>query len=70
MINLTQREDQICHLIQEGLSNEQIAKKLFLTEKTIKGFYMSRIYRKFKIDGQKGRERRLMVKLFNELDWK
>jgi len=43
--DLKKRELEICELIAEGLSNEQIAKLLFLTEGTVKN-YVTSIYEK------------------------
>ena len=40
---LTEREREICHLIQEGRSNREIASELHITEGTVKN-YLSNIY--------------------------
>ena len=42
---LTEREREICALVAEGLSNRQIAEKLYISEGTVKN-YMSVIYDK------------------------
>ncbi len=42
---LTQREKEICTLLAEGLSNKQIAEKLYISEGTVKN-YISVIYDK------------------------
>ena len=44
--NLTERELQILPLIAEGLTNKEIASKLYLTEQTIK-WYRMRLNEKF-----------------------
>ena len=43
--DLTQREKEICSLLAAGLSNKQIAEKLFISEGTVKN-YISLIYDK------------------------
>jgi DNA-binding NarL/FixJ family response regulator len=43
--NLTQREHDILELLSEGLSNRDIAKNLFLSEKTVKA-HLAAIFRK------------------------
>lgn len=45
---LSRREKQVMECVVEGLSNKLIARKLFLTERTIK-FHCSNIYRKLDI---------------------
>lgn len=45
---LTEREEQILQAIAHGLSNRQIAEKLFLTEGTVKN-YISSIYHKLDV---------------------
>ena len=42
---LTEREKEICTLIAEGLTNRQIADKLYISEGTVKN-YISSIYDK------------------------
>ena len=42
---LTRRETEILQLMSEGLSNSQLARKLWVTEQTVK-FHLSNIYRK------------------------
>jgi DNA-binding NarL/FixJ family response regulator len=42
---LTRREQEILQLVAEGLSNQKIAKQLWVTEQTVK-FHLSNIYRK------------------------
>ena len=44
-VELTDRELEIMHLLAEGLSNAQIAQRLLLSEKTVKG-YVSNILSK------------------------
>ena len=39
--NLTQREREISKLVAEGLSNKEIASKLFITEGTVKNHISS-----------------------------
>lgn len=45
---LSKREHQVMEYVVMGLSNKLIARKLFLTERTIK-FHCSNIYRKLHI---------------------
>jgi len=45
MYDLSKRELEICGMVAKGLSNEQIAKLLFLSEGTVKN-YISSIYEK------------------------
>jgi DNA-binding NarL/FixJ family response regulator len=42
---LTRRELEILQLVAEGLTNTQVARKLVVTEQTVK-FHLSNIYRK------------------------
>lgn len=42
---MTRREKEICSLMSEGLSNSQIASKLYISEGTVKN-YISNIYDK------------------------
>jgi DNA-binding NarL/FixJ family response regulator len=46
---ISKREAEILLLIHEGLSNQQIADKLFLSENTIKK-HISNIFQKLKVD--------------------
>lgn len=43
--NMTEREKQICFLMAEGLTNKQIADRLYISEGTVKN-YISNIYDK------------------------
>ena len=43
--DITQREQEICTLMVEGLTNKQIAQKLYISEGTVKN-YISNIYDK------------------------
>ena len=45
IIELTDREKEICSLMVDGLSNKQIAEKLYISEGTVKN-YISNIYDK------------------------
>jgi DNA-binding NarL/FixJ family response regulator len=45
---LTRRELEILRLVSEGSSNGQLAKKLWVTEQTVK-FHLSNIYRKLQV---------------------
>jgi DNA-binding NarL/FixJ family response regulator len=45
---LTRREREILALTAEGLSNSQLARKLWVTEQTVK-FHLSNIYRKLEV---------------------
>ncbi|GHV91284.1 hypothetical protein AGMMS50268_17870 [Spirochaetia bacterium] len=48
---LTEREQEVAHLIVEGLSNTEIAGRLFLSESSV-GFHITNIYRKFALEGK------------------
>ncbi len=45
---LSIRESEVAELVANGLSNKQVADRLFVTEKTIK-FHLTNIYRKMNI---------------------
>jgi DNA-binding CsgD family transcriptional regulator len=45
---LTKREVEVANLVRSGLSNRDIANRLFVTEKTIK-FHTTSIYKKLKV---------------------
>lgn len=45
---LSRRENQVMEYVVMGMTNKSIARKLYLTERTIK-FHCSNIYRKLKI---------------------
>lgn len=49
---LNERESRILELISEGLSNQNIAEKMFLSEGTVKN-YISSIYSKLEVKGRK-----------------
>ena len=46
--SLTAREQEIAALIAEGLSNQQIGLRLFISENTVKT-YTKRVYRKLDV---------------------
>jgi DNA-binding NarL/FixJ family response regulator len=48
---LTNREREILALVSEGTGNKQIAKKLWVTEQTVK-FHLSNIYRKLQVSNR------------------
>ncbi len=48
---LTQREREILVCLADGLSNQEIANKLFLAEKTVR-WYNSQIYRKLDVSSR------------------
>jgi DNA-binding NarL/FixJ family response regulator len=48
---LTTREREILALVSEGTGNKQIAKKLWVTEQTVK-FHLSNIYRKLQVSNR------------------
>ena len=56
---LTRRERETAALLLEGFSNEKIAKQLFLSIPTVKGF-VTGIYRKFNVKSRA----EFMVKMF------
>ena len=45
---LTSRESEILKLLTDGLNNRQIARRLFLAEKTVRN-YVSRIFTKLEV---------------------
>ncbi len=45
---LTEREIEILQLVSQGLGNQEMAKRLFLSEKTIKN-HMTNIFRKLSV---------------------
>jgi len=49
--SLTEREMSILKLVAEGMSNMEIANKLFVTEQTVK-FHLSNIYRKLGVSNR------------------
>jgi DNA-binding NarL/FixJ family response regulator len=50
-VDLTKRELTILQALQTGLSNKQIAEKLFLAEQTVK-FHLTNIYRKLNVNNR------------------
>jgi len=50
--NLTARETEVLQLLEQGLSNRQIARRLFLSEGTVKG-YVHQILRKLNVRDRK-----------------
>jgi len=50
---LTEREKEIINLVMEGLSNKQIAKRLFITERTVKS-HLGNIFNKVGINNRSG----------------
>lgn len=60
---LTDRESQVVQLVVQGLSNGEIAEKLFIEEKTVK-FHLSSIYKKL---GAKNRAALIVEYYKNEL---
>ncbi len=49
--SLTKRELEILHLVAEGLSNEQISKKVFISQKTVKT-HLSNIFDKLRVNNR------------------
>ena len=49
---LTERESEVCRLIREGLSKEEIAQKLCLSPNTVK-VHIRHILEKFKVKNTK-----------------
>jgi DNA-binding CsgD family transcriptional regulator len=49
--NLTRREVEVLRLVAEGHSNAQLAKMLWVTERTVK-FHLSNIYRKLGVSNR------------------
>jgi DNA-binding CsgD family transcriptional regulator len=45
---LTRREVEVAELVRSGLSNREVANKLFVTEKTVK-YHVTNIYKKIKV---------------------
>jgi DNA-binding NarL/FixJ family response regulator len=48
---LTKRENEILHLVADGLPNAEIARRLWVTEQTVK-FHLSNIYRKLGVSNR------------------
>ena len=48
---LTRRELEILQLVAEGLSNAELARKVWVTEQTVK-FHLSNIYRKLSVSNR------------------
>lgn len=48
---LTRRELEILHLVAEGLTNEEIGKKIFISEKTVKT-HLTNIFDKLKVNNR------------------
>jgi DNA-binding NarL/FixJ family response regulator len=49
--NLTKRETEILQLVAEGLTNEEIAKKVFISEKTVKT-HLTNIFDKLQVNNR------------------
>ena len=49
--NLTRRELEILHLVAEGLTNEEIGKRIFISEKTVKT-HLTNIFDKLKVNNR------------------
>lgn len=47
-MGLSERERQVTQLLQQGHSNKNIAKQLFISERTVK-FHCGNIYQKFNV---------------------
>ena len=45
---LSSREAEVAELVTQGLSNREVANKLFVTEKTVK-FHLTNIYKKMSV---------------------
>jgi len=58
---LTKREQEILRLVSEGKSNGEVARKLWVTEQTVK-FHLSNIYRKLGVTNrtEAGRQAQLI----------
>ncbi|GHU46739.1 hypothetical protein FACS1894200_00930 [Spirochaetia bacterium] len=61
---LTEREKEVARLIVEGLSNTEIAGRLFISESAI-GFHITNIYRKFAIEGKNNGRAAFLQEIFN-----
>ena len=46
--NLSNREAEVAELVSQGLSNREVANRLFVTEKTVK-FHLTNIYKKMDV---------------------
>ena len=45
---LSNRETEVAELVTQGLSNKEVANRLFVTEKTVK-FHLTNIYKKMNV---------------------
>ena len=58
--DLTRREEEILELVSEGCSNAQVARRLWVTEQTVK-FHLSNIYRKLNVRNRTEASHRILT---------
>ena len=51
MLELTDREAEVAHLIEQGMTNAEIAAELFITPKAV-DYHLGHIYAKFGVKGR------------------
>jgi DNA-binding NarL/FixJ family response regulator len=59
---LTEREREVLALVAEGLSNRAIARRLFVTERTVEA-HVKQIFQKLGLDADSGSHRRVLAVL-------
>jgi DNA-binding CsgD family transcriptional regulator len=66
-VGLTEREREILQLVSDGESNADVARKLWITEQTVK-FHLSNVYRKLDVSNRTQASRRAQQLKLVKLD--